>query len=110
MLSSVLLHEKLERNALAYLDRQTAEIAVVDRRLARFNAGDSVGDIHRLAEQRIAPLCGSVLVQQIVAVAVLELANCGAHCLAHDPNGISLINVRHGVLNVDKLVRGNNGL
>ncbi len=77
--------------------------------IARRNAVHRVRNVHRSAEQSVTPLGGSVLVEQVVALAVLELADSSARLLAHYPYAVRLEYIRYHVLRVDKLVRGDNG-
>ena len=77
--------------------------------IARRNAVHRVRDVHRSAEQSVTPLGGGVLVEQVVALAVLELADSSARLLAHYPYAVRLEYIRYHVLRVDKLVRGDNG-
>ena len=47
----------------------------------------------------------SIRVEEEVALGVLQLANGSSGLLAHDPDAVRLVSVRHCLLHIDELVR-----
>ena len=109
MLIGELLPEHLHAGILGDLYSQAGGIQIEHRALAGGHVGHALGDIDIVAEQAVAPLGSRVLVQQVVAVPVLQFTNGLAGGPAHHPDAAGLQLVGDALLQVDQLIGGKGG-
>ena len=109
MLIGELFAQNLHAGVFGNLHGKAGGVKVQHRALPRGHVRHALRDIHIVAEQAVAPFGGGILVQQVVALTILQLADGGAGRAAHHPDAAGLQLVGDALLQVDQFVGGDGG-